>query len=67
MYLFKIRDEYLIYFKIYKDKNKNQFERMIKRLRSDHDGEYLSNEINSFCEEHDIIHEKDTSLLSTYQ
>jgi hypothetical protein len=32
---------------------------MIKRLRSDHDGEYLPNEFNSFCEEHDIIHEKE--------
>jgi hypothetical protein len=42
-----------------KTKLKNQFERMIKRLRSDHDGEYLPNEFNSFCEEHDIIHEKE--------
>jgi hypothetical protein len=40
---------------------------MIKRLRSDHDGEYLPNEFNSFCQEHDIIYEKDTSLFSTYQ
>ena len=36
----------------------NQLDRKIKRLRSDRDGEYFSNEFDSFCVEHGIIHER---------
>jgi transposase InsO family protein len=38
----------------YKAEVENQLERKIKRLRSDHGGEYFS----GFCVEHDIIHER---------
>jgi transposase InsO family protein len=33
-------------------------ERKIKRVRSDHSGEYFPNVFNSSCEEHGIIHER---------
>ena len=58
MYLLKSKDEALNYFKIYKAEAENQLDRKIKRLRSDHGGEYFSNEFDSFCAEHGIIHEK---------
>jgi hypothetical protein len=41
--LLKSKDEALHYFKIYKAKVENQLERKIKRIRSDHGGEYFSN------------------------
>jgi hypothetical protein len=48
----------LHYFKIYKVEVENQLERKIKHLRSDRGGEYFSNTFNTFCEEHDIVHER---------
>ena len=54
----KIKNEALHYFKIYKAKVENQLERKIKRLRSDHGGEYFSSEFSEFCVEHGIIHER---------
>jgi hypothetical protein len=38
IYLLKSKDEALHYFKIYKTKVENQFERKIKRVRSDRGG-----------------------------
>ena len=58
IYLLKSKDEALQYFKIYKAEVENQLERKIKRVRSDHGGEYFSNNFTSFCEEHGIIHER---------
>ena len=45
VYLIKIKDEMLDYFKIYKAEVETQLERKIKRLRSDRDGEYFSQNI----------------------
>jgi hypothetical protein len=58
VYLLETKDEALTYFKIYKAEHENQLERKIKRTRSDHGGEHFSNESNSFCDEHGIIHER---------
>src|SRR5437763_9418151 len=41
VYLLQTKDEALDYFKIYKAEVENQLERKIKRLRSDHGGEYF--------------------------
>src|SRR3954462_4648347 len=57
VYLLKFKDEALNYFKIYKAEAENQLDLKIKRLRSDHGGEYFSNEFDLFCMEHGIIHE----------
>ncbi len=61
VYLLKTKDEALHYFKIYKVEAENQLERKIKRLRSDRDEEYFSNEFSSFYEEFGIIHERTPS------
>jgi transposase InsO family protein len=45
-------------FKIYKAEAENQLDQKIKHLRSDRGGEYFSNEFDSFCAEHGIIHER---------
>jgi transposase InsO family protein len=58
IYLLKSKDEALHYFQVYKAEVENQLERNIKRLRSDHCGEYFSNSFTSFCEEHGITHER---------
>ena len=58
IYLLKSKDDVLHYIKIYKAEVENQLERNIKRVRSDHGGEYLSNLFTSFCEEYGIIHER---------
>jgi hypothetical protein len=58
VYLLKSKDEALNYFKNYKAEAENQLDRKIKRLRSDRGGEYFSNEFDSFCAEHGIIHER---------
>ena len=58
VYLLRTKDEALDYFKIYKAEVKNQLERKIKRLRSDHGGEYFPKVFDKFCEEHGIIHER---------
>jgi hypothetical protein len=49
MYLLKSKDEVLYYFKIYKAEVENLLEEKIKRLWSDHGGEYFSNEFSEFC------------------
>jgi len=48
----------LNYFKTYKAEAENQLERKIKRLRSDHGGEYFSSEFSKLCVEHGIIHKR---------
>ena len=48
VYLLKFKDEALNYFKICKAKVEDELDRKIKRLRSDHGGEYFSNEFDSF-------------------
>jgi transposase InsO family protein len=58
IYLLRTKDEALDYFKIYKAKVENQLERKIKRLRSDHGGEYFPKIFDEFYEEHGIIHER---------
>ena len=58
VYLLRTKDEALDYFKIYKDKVGNQFERKVKRLRLDHGGEYFSKIFDELFEKHEIIHEK---------
>ena len=58
VYLLKSKDETLDYFKIYKAEVENQLERKIKRLRSDHGGEYFPRLFDEFCEEHGIIYER---------
>jgi transposase InsO family protein len=58
VYLLNSKDEALNFFKIYKAEEENQLDRKIKRLRSDHGGEYFSNKFDSFCAEHGIIHER---------
>jgi transposase InsO family protein len=58
VYLMKTKDEALHYFKIYKVEVENQLEKKIKRLRSDHGGEYFSNEFSEFYAVHGIIHER---------
>ena len=58
VYLLQTKDEALDYFKIYKTEVENQLERKIKRLRSNHGGEYFPKIFDKFCEEHSIIHER---------
>src|SRR3954464_9206016 len=58
VYLLNTKDEALHYFKIYKAEVENQLEKKIKRVRFDSGGEYFSNDFNSFCAEHGIIHER---------
>jgi hypothetical protein len=58
IYLLKLKDEALHYFKIYKVEVENHLKRKIKRLLSDRGGEYFSNDFSEFCAEHDIIHER---------
>ena len=58
VYMLKTKDEALHYFKIYKAEVENQLERKVKRLRTDHGGEYFSSEFSKFCVEHGIIHER---------
>jgi transposase InsO family protein len=58
VYLLKIKDEDLNYFKTYKAEIENQLEKKIKRFRSDRCGEYFFNEFGLFCAEHGIIHER---------
>ena len=48
VYLVKSKDEDLNFFKIYKAEIENQLDQKIKRLRSDHGGEYFSSEFDFF-------------------
>jgi transposase InsO family protein len=58
LFLLKIKDEALEYFKTYKAEVENQLEKKIKHVRSDRGGEYFSNEFDLFCSENGIIHER---------
>jgi hypothetical protein len=58
VYLLKMKDEALNYFKIYKPEVETQLEKKIKRLRSNRGGEYFSNDFDLFYAEHGIIHER---------
>jgi transposase InsO family protein len=60
VYLLKTKDKTLDYFKVYKAEVKNQLERKIKYLRSDHGGEYFLILFDEFCAEHGIIDERTT-------
>ena len=57
VYLLRTKDEAFDMFKKYKTEVENQLERKIKVLRSDRGGEYFSDNFNTFCEEHGIIHQ----------
>jgi transposase InsO family protein len=63
VYLLKLKDEALHYFKIYKVEVENQLEKKIKRLRSDCGGEYFSNEFSKFYAVHGIINERTPPYL----
>jgi transposase InsO family protein len=58
VYLLKTKDGALNCLKPYKVEVENQLEKKIKRFRSDHGGEYFSNEFELFCVAHGLIHEK---------
>jgi transposase InsO family protein len=58
VYLLKNKDEALNCFKTYKAEVENQLEKKIKCFKSNHGGEYFSNEFDLFCVEHDVIHER---------
>jgi transposase InsO family protein len=58
VYLLKTKDGALNCLKPYKVEVENQLEKKIKRFRSDHGGEYFSNEFDLFSVAHGIIHEK---------
>jgi hypothetical protein len=55
-YLLRTKDEALKSIK-YKIEVENQKNKMIKRLRTDRDGEYEFNPFKEFCEQNCIIHE----------
>ena len=57
VYLLRDKDEAMDAFIKYKNKVVNQLSKKIKRLRFNRGGEYESNPFNTFCEEHEIIHE----------
>jgi transposase InsO family protein len=61
VYLLKTKGEALNYLKIYKAKVENQSEKKIKRFSSNRGGEYLFNEFDLFCAEHDITHKRTLS------
>jgi transposase InsO family protein len=58
VYILKTKDEALDFFKICKAKVENHLQRKIKRLQSDHGGEYFSNEFNLLCLKHVMFHER---------
>jgi hypothetical protein len=62
VYFLKTKDEALDYFKIYKVEVKNQLERKIKCLRSDHGGEYFPKVFDDFYVEYGIVHERHLSI-----
>ena len=55
VYLLRNKDETLDMFLSYKAEVENQFNRKIKRIRSDRGGEYIP--LNDYCEKEGIIHE----------
>jgi hypothetical protein len=63
VYLLKTKDDALNCFKTYKAEVENQLEKKIKYFRSNHGGEYFSNEFDLFCAKHDVIHERTPPYL----
>jgi hypothetical protein len=61
MCILKLKYEALHHFKTYKAEVENQLEEKIKRLRSDHGGEYFSGDFFDFSVKHGIIHERTPS------
>ena len=57
VYLIRNKDEAMDSFIKYKNEVENQLSKKIKRIRSNKGGEYESSPLNTFCEEHGIIHE----------
>ncbi|KAJ0030064.1 hypothetical protein Pint_13139 [Pistacia integerrima] len=57
VYLLRSKDEAIQMFLTYKNEVENKLNKKIKRLRTDRGGEYESNDLDSFCRDHDIIHE----------
>ena len=55
VYLLRNKDEAFDMFLSYKAEVENQFDRKIKRIRSDRGGEYMP--LNDYCENEGIIHE----------
>ena len=55
VYLMHMKSDALDKFKEFKAKSENQLGKHLKTLRSDRDGEYMSNEFDSFLKEHGII------------
>jgi transposase InsO family protein len=58
VYLLKTKDKTLNCFKTYNAEVENQLEKKIKCFRSNHGGEYFSNEFDLFCAKHGVIHER---------
>jgi transposase InsO family protein len=58
VYLMKNKDEAFRMFKRYKYEVENKKEKKIKILRTDRGGEYFPHEFSTFCEEHEIVHQK---------
>jgi hypothetical protein len=54
VYLLKINDKVLNYFKTYKAEVENQLEKKIKRFSYNRGGEYFSNEFNLFYAKHGV-------------
>ena len=57
VYLLKHKDEALEKFIIFKTEAETQTGKILKRLRSDRGGEYMSTSFNEFCKSNGIIHE----------
>ena len=55
VYLMKHKSELYEKFKIFKNEVQNQFDKNIKTLRSDRDGEYLSQEFSDYLRDCEII------------
>ena len=53
-FVFSRKDQKLWCFKIFKEIVENEIDLKIKKLRSDNGGEFTSNELWNYCEEHGI-------------
>lgn len=58
VYFLKTKDEAFEYFRKFKVISENQTGLKIKKIRSDQGGEFSGNNIESFLEQHGIIHQK---------
>ncbi|KAJ0037399.1 hypothetical protein Pint_22518 [Pistacia integerrima] len=57
VYLLRSKDEAIKMFLTYKNEVENQLNKKIKRLRTDRGGEYESNNFDSICRDHGIVHD----------